>query len=138
MNKSVVIKEYDGVKIVEINSILFRGKRRIDWDGVEDYLKQYIGKCYRIAELVQSLSEIKHFTNCDDRHASDAPNGWYRGTVNFSLPITDDKGHIIGKNIFRGRMVIRCNSDNKLYLYDIVTIKKKCSTPHKHPPYGSV
>ena len=30
---------------------------------------------------------------------------------------------------FQGRMIIRCDSDGKKYLYDIIDIKKKRSTP---------
>ena len=156
----------NGKKTVEINTIKFSGKRKIDWEGVERFLKQYVGNQYvidetgdtvyigtdfpdeyanskdsitslgtigkakanatqAIPELIRSLSEIKYFPNYDDKHISDAPNGWYRGTIHFSLPITDDKGNVIGKNAFRGRMIIRCNIDKKLFLYDIVTIKKE-------------
>ena len=166
MSSYIQITESNGKKVVEINNILFSGKRKIDWKGVERYLKQYVGKQYvigetgdmiyigpdfpdeyanskdtikslgtigkakanvtqAIPELIQSLSEIKHFPNYGEKHKSDAPNGWDRGTVHFSLPVTDDKGNIIGKNIFRGRMVIRCNAENKRFLYDVVTIKKE-------------
>ena len=166
MSDNVNISDVNGRKTVEINTIAFSGKRKIDWEGVERYLKQYVGNQYVIAEtgntvyigsdfpdeyansrdsikslgtigkakanatqaipeLIRSLSEIKHFPNYDDKHSLDATNGWYRGTVHFSIPITDDKGKVIGKNSFRGRMVIRCNADNKLFLYDIVTIKKE-------------
>lgn len=165
-----IIISDDGKKIVEIQNIRFSGKRKIDWDGVEQYLKKYIGKKFiveengktvniasdfpdeyanskdstkshgtigkakanaaqAIPELIQTLSEIKYFSNLDDKHKSDAPNGWLRGTVHFCLSVTNDKGEVIGTNTFRGRMVIRCDSENKLYLYDIVTIKKKRSTP---------
>jgi hypothetical protein len=161
-----IIASEDGRKIVEINTIKFSGKRKIDWKGVEQYLKQYIGKYYTIdetddivyigsdfpdeytnskdtskslgtigkakanatqtiPELIKTLTEIKHFENCDKKHEIDAPNGWYRGTVHFTLPLTNDKGEVIGKNSFRGRMVIRCAAGNRLYLYDIVTIKKE-------------
>ena len=160
------IIDINGKKVVEINTIEFSGKRKIDWEGVEKYLKRYVGNKYiieetedtvyigsdfpdeyanskdsikslgtsgkakanaaqAIPELIQSLSEIKYFPNYDDKHLSDAPNGWYRGTIRFSIPVTDDKGQIIGKNTFRGRMVIRCGEGNKLFLYDIVTIKKE-------------
>lgn len=40
----------NGKKIVEINTIIFSGKRKIDWDGVEKYLKKYVGKSYVIDE----------------------------------------------------------------------------------------
>ena len=160
-----VIKQ-DGRSIVEINSIQFPGKRKIDWDGVERYLKSFVGKSYiieesgkevhiasdfpdeyanskdsinsygaigkakanaaqAISELIRCLSNITYKPNLDEKHKKDAPNGWYRGTVFFSIPVFDDNRNVIGKNVFRGRMVIRCGVDNKWYLYDIVTIKKE-------------
>ena len=46
----VVIKDADGNNIVMINDIIFKGKRKIDWDDVENYLKQYVGEFYSIAD----------------------------------------------------------------------------------------
>ncbi len=40
----------DGRKVVDILTVRFSGKRKIDWDGVEQYLKKYIGKSYVIDE----------------------------------------------------------------------------------------
>ena len=37
-------------KVVEIDTIVFSSKRKIDWDGVEQYLKRYVGKKYQIDE----------------------------------------------------------------------------------------
>ena len=163
-DKKIII--IDGKKTVEIKTIEFSGKRKIDWDGVEEYLKQYVGKQYvieetcdnvyigsdfpdeyanskysaksygtigkakanatqAIPELIQTATDIVHRPNLDNKQKSDAPNGWYRCTVRFSLPITDDKGNIIGENKFRGRMIIRCSSKKELYLYDIIDIKKE-------------
>lgn len=45
-----VIKDADGNKIVMINDIRFKGKRRVDWDDVKEYLKQFVGEVYEIAE----------------------------------------------------------------------------------------
>ena len=45
-----IIRDADGNKIVMINDIRFKGKRRIDWKDVEAYLRQYIGDFYAIAE----------------------------------------------------------------------------------------
>ena len=166
MTDNIHIANVNGINSIEINTIEFSSKRRINWKGVERYLKQYVGSNHvieetgdivyigsdfpdeyanskdsirslgtigkakanaiqAIPELIKTLSEIKHFPNYDDKHNSDAKNGWYRGTVHFTLPITDDKGRVTGKNAFRGRMVIRCDANNKLFLYDIVTIKKE-------------
>ena len=45
----IVINE-KGQKVVEIDTIIFSGKRKIDWDGVEQYLKKYVGESYQIDE----------------------------------------------------------------------------------------
>jgi len=45
-----VIKDVDGNSIVMINDILFKGKRSLNWDDVEQYLKDYVGEFYSIAE----------------------------------------------------------------------------------------
>ena len=45
-----VIKDVNGNQIVIVNDIRFKGKRNIDWDDVEQYLKQYIGEFIEIAE----------------------------------------------------------------------------------------
>ncbi len=45
-----VIKDALGHNVVMINDIIFRGKRGIKWGDVEEYLKQYVGEFYTIAE----------------------------------------------------------------------------------------
>ena len=45
-----VIRDGDGNKIVVINDILFKGKRSVNWDDVREYLKQFVGEVYQIAE----------------------------------------------------------------------------------------
>ena len=45
-----VIQDLDGRKIVMIHDIRFRGKRKINWKEVEQYLKQYIGEVYEIMD----------------------------------------------------------------------------------------
>ena len=44
-----VIKDADGNNIVMINDIIFKGKRSIDCDDVEKYLKDYVGVFYKNA-----------------------------------------------------------------------------------------
>jgi len=166
MDDSIRIIDYGDRKVVEINTIEFSGKRRIDWEGVEKYLKRYVGNQYvieetgetvyigtdfpdeyansrystkslgtigkakanatqAIPELIQTATDVVYRPNLDNKHKSDAPNGWFRCTIYFSLPVTDDKGKSIGKNIFRGRMIIRYSLKKKMYLYDIIDIKKE-------------
>ena len=78
-----------------------------------------------LPELIQTAENISFKENMEDKHAVNAKYGWYRCTVHFTLPICNDKGEIIGKNAFQGRMIIRCDADGKKYLYDIINIKKE-------------
>ena len=38
-----VIEDIDGRKTVFIHDIIFKGKKSVNWDDVEKYLKQYVG-----------------------------------------------------------------------------------------------
>lgn len=42
-------------KVVMINDIRFKGKRKIDWADVENYLKKYIGKIYEIEDTQDKI-----------------------------------------------------------------------------------
>ena len=44
-----IVEDLNGKKIVVIHDIRFRGKRKIDWGEVEEYLKEYVGDFYEIA-----------------------------------------------------------------------------------------
>ncbi len=49
MNRNVsVIRDHDGNHIVVIHDIIFKNKRNIEWNNVENYLKQYIGEVYSV------------------------------------------------------------------------------------------
>ena len=41
------------------------------------------------------------------------------------MPTCNDKGEVIGRKAFQGRMIIRHDADGKKYLYDIIDIKKE-------------
>lgn len=45
-----IIKDVDGNSIVFINDIRFKGKRFVNWQDVKDYLKEYVGEVYTIAD----------------------------------------------------------------------------------------
>lgn len=46
--KVSVIEEIDGKKTVFIHDIVFKGRQRIEWNEVEEYLKKYIGEIFTI------------------------------------------------------------------------------------------
>lgn len=165
-----VINDASGNKIVMINDILFKGRQNIDWDEVEQYLKQYVGKFVEIAEskeiiyigndlsdeytgskytatlkgtlakakanasqgipeMIEIAGNKRFRENLARKHSKDAKFGWYRYDSRFALPIFDDYGEVLRYNVFHVVLVIRHAEDKKLYLYDIINIKKETSTP---------
>lgn len=50
-----IIVGLNGEKIVLINDIRFKGKKREDWKEVENYLKEYVGEFYEIAETSEKI-----------------------------------------------------------------------------------
>ena len=165
-----VIKAPDGNNVVIINDIRFKGKRSIDWNDVKNYLKEYIGDVYTIADTkeivyigsdlpdeytgseyteslrganakakanaVQGLPEIlsiakgKYFRmNKTDKHKRDAKYGWYRYDSRFALPVYLENGELERYNVFHASLLIRHAVDDKLYLYDVIDIKKETGNP---------
>ena len=82
-----------------------------------------------IKELIQIASNKTFSENHKAKHNSKAKYGWYRYDTRFAIPKYDNDGELIGYNIFKGRLVIRHSQDDKLYLYDILRIKKETSEP---------
>ena len=81
-----------------------------------------------IPEMIE-IAVGKHFReNHEDKHKRDAKNGWYRYDSRFALPVYDDKGELERYNVFHASMLIRHSNDGKLYLYDVIDIKKKRAT----------
>lgn len=165
-----IITDAEGNKVVVINDLRFKRSKRIDWNTVEEYLKEYIGECAEILdtnemiyvgsdfpdeyahskdtkvlrgpneyakanasvaikELLQIASNKAFSENHKDKHNNKAKYGWYRYDTRFAIPKYNDEGELAGYNIFKGRLVIRHAQDDKLYLYDILRIKKETSEP---------
>lgn len=163
-----VIQDVDGNNIVIINDIVFKGKRSVEWSDVENYLRQYVGDFYQIAETddivyigtdlpdeytgsnytkhikgtiakakanaAQALPEMIEIAtsktyedNIKNKHSRQAKNGWYRYDTRFALPVYDENGDIERYNIFSSRLLIRHASSGKMYLYDVLEIKKETS-----------
>ncbi len=56
MDKNIsIVTDLDGSKIVFINDIRFKSRRGIDWNEVEQYLKEYIGEYFEIAETSEKI-----------------------------------------------------------------------------------
>ena len=50
-----IIRDECGKSIVIINDVRFKSRRNINWDKVEEYLKEYIGRYYEIAETSEKI-----------------------------------------------------------------------------------
>lgn len=50
-----VITDFNGNKIVVVNDIIFKGKRNVNWKDVEEYLRQYVGEFYEIADTKEII-----------------------------------------------------------------------------------
>lgn len=173
MDKKIdIITDSDGSKVVIINDIRFKSRRKIDWKQIEEHLKEYIGSCFQIdetsekiyigsdfpdefshsddtkklkganmkakANIISAIGEMiriavdkKEYPDYSAKHGSKAKYGWYRYNTRFGLPVYEKDGNLERYNIFTTRMLVRCDEDGKLYLYDFVRTKKETSKPHK-------
>ena len=131
------LKEYVGdfYTIAAIGDVIYIGS---------DLPKEYTGSQYTnsmrgtnakakanattgIPELIE-IAVGKHFrTNKEDKHKRDGKNGWYRYDSRFALPVYGDDGEVERYNVFHASMLIRHSNDEKMYLYDIIDIKKETS-----------
>lgn len=169
MKKELVIAlDEKGRKVVVINEILFRGKRNLPWEKVEEYLKRYIGKIVTVAETgeeihigsdfpdeykgsedtirtrgpyakakanaAQGIEEMvtiarktSESDNLKDKNSKKAKYGWYRYLTRFALPVVNEKNTITHYNVYMATLIVRKDHRKKLYLYDIVHVKKESS-----------
>ena len=79
-----------------------------------------------IGEMVENATNRRWTENKDEKHKIEASGGWYRYDIGFTIPV-DDAG-TIRRNVYRATAVVRIR-ENKLYLYDVINIKKEASTP---------
>ena len=78
-----------------------------------------------IPELLRIATGKHYRENNNAKHKRDAEFGWYRYDSRFALPVYSEKGELERYNVFHASMLIRHASDGKMYLYDIIDIKKE-------------
>ena len=81
-----------------------------------------------IPEMLMIADEKEYETNRKDKHLKDAKYGWYSYVTRFALPVYGMNGDIERYNVFRAILLVRHAEDKRLYLYDIMKIKKETST----------
>ena len=80
-----------------------------------------------LPEIIETASGQHFRKNQELKHKRDAKNGWYRYNSYFAIPVYDDNGNIAKYNVFHASLLIRHANDGKMYLYDIIDIKKETS-----------
>ena len=82
-----------------------------------------------IPELIEIATD-KHFKeNQGNKHQWNARYGWYRYNSRFALPVFSEDGSVERYNVFHASLLIRHDNNGKMYLYDIIDIKKETSNP---------
>ena len=134
------IEDENNKSIVLINDIRFKSRRNIDWNEIEEYLKEYIGNTYEILETCEKIYIGNDFPD-EFCHSKDkirlkganekakAKKGWYRYDTRFGIPKYDENGELEGYHIYSAKMLVRRDEDGKLYLYDFVRTKKETRSP---------
>lgn len=139
-NNITIITDAIGKKIVLINDLRFKGKTKEEWNEIEIFLKEYIGKYYEILETSEKVYIGTDFpdevaTNkavsedFGNKHKSKAQQGWYRYDTRFGIPTYNSDGVLQQYNIYSARILVRCDENGKLYLYDLVRTKKRNEQP---------
>ena len=137
----VYLERYVGESIVmtESKDIIYFGKDFPDEFARSKYTRRTKGaRAKAKANAVQGIREMVKIAtnkifreNHKEKHKSDAGNGWYYYTTRFALPIYDNEIKTNHYNIYKGCLVINCTLGEKMYLYDLVDIKKEASNPLK-------
>ena len=78
-----------------------------------------------IGELINTATNKLVSDDFNKKHKSKAKYGWYRYDTKFGIPVYDSEKRLIRYNIYSARMLVRCDSSGKLYLYDFIRTKKK-------------
>ena len=82
-----------------------------------------------IKELIEIATDKAGTPDYNGKHGNKAKYGWYRYNTRFGIPVYNESGTLERYNIFRARVLVRRDINGKLYLYDVVTIKKETSKP---------
>ena len=80
-----------------------------------------------IPEMIEIATSKTFEDNKKNKHSRHAKHGWYRYDTRFALPVYDENGEVGRYNVFSARLLIRHASSGKMYLYDVLEIKKETS-----------
>lgn len=127
------------VEMLESKDIIYLGKDFPDEFAGSKYTRQTKGARAKakanavqgIREMVEIATNKTFHDNHKAKHNSDAGNGWYYYTTRFAIPVYENERKTAQYNIYTGCLVVNCTLGGKMYLYDLVDIKKEASNPFK-------
>ena len=112
MDKLDIVTDESGNKVVLLPEIIFSNKQNINWDDVEDYLGKYVGELIEIAETRDIIYIGNKFP---DEYGGSSYTRKTKGT----------------RTVYSACLVVNHAGNGKMYLYDVVDIKKEWSNPLK-------
>ena len=131
------LRQYVGdfYQIAETEDIIYIGTDLPDEYAGSNYTKHIKGTIAKakanaaqaIPEMIEIATSKSFEDNKKNKHSRHAKNGWYRYDTRFALPVYDENGDIERYNVFSARILIRHASSGKMYLYDVLEIKKETS-----------
>ena len=131
------LRQYVGefYQIADTKDIIYIGTDLPDEYAGSNYTKHIKGTVAKAkANAVQAIPEMIEIAttkvyeeNKKNKHSRHAKNGWYRYDTRFALPVYQENGELDRYNVFSARLLIRHASSGKMYLYDVLEIKKEMS-----------
>ena len=131
------LRQYVGdfYQIAETEDIIYIGTDLPDEYSGSNYTKHIKGTIAKakanaaqaIPEMIEIATSKSFEDNKKNKHSRHAKNGWYRYDTRFALPVYSENGEIERYNVFSARLLIRHASSGKMYLYDVLEIKKETS-----------
>ena len=84
-----------------------------------------------IREMVETATDKVYRENHKEKHSEDAHNGWFYYVTRFAIPLYDNEKKTGEYNAYSACLVVNHAANGKIYLYDVVDIKKEASNPLK-------
>ena len=138
-DKENILKEHIGkyYEILETSEVVYIGtdfpdefSHSIDTKNIKGANeKAKANAIFAIDKLIKIANNKREYPDFKNKHGNKAKHGWYRYDTHFGIPVYDKNGMLERYNVFGARILIRCDENGDLYLYDIVRIKKETSRP---------
>lgn len=131
------LRQYVGefYKITDTKELIYIGSDLPDEYSNSNYTHRLKGASAKakanaaqgIPEMIEIATGKQFEDNRKEKHSKDAQYGWYRYESRFALPVFTENGETERYNVFHVLMLMRHAKDDKIYLYDIMEIKKETS-----------